>query len=92
MTCRQCGTEIADKALICYRCGAATTKRRVTPPARVPAQGGSLPALLALVVLVAAGLFMGQAGQGAIPREAGYVIAALAAVAIVWRLVAARRR
>ena len=23
MICRACGTEIADKALICYRCGAA---------------------------------------------------------------------
>ena len=22
MKCRQCGTEIADKALICFRCGA----------------------------------------------------------------------
>jgi uncharacterized membrane protein YvbJ len=37
MKCRQCGTEIADKALICYRCGHATTDPRVTPPA-----GGSL--------------------------------------------------
>ena len=25
MNCRNCGTEIADKALICFRCGAATT-------------------------------------------------------------------
>ncbi len=24
MVCAACGTEIADKALICYRCGAAT--------------------------------------------------------------------
>ena len=23
MKCRQCGTEIADKALICFRCGAS---------------------------------------------------------------------
>ena len=33
MTCRNCGTEIADKALICYRCGEATTEPRVKPPA-----------------------------------------------------------
>lgn len=33
MKCRQCGTEIADKALICYRCGHATTDPRVKPPA-----------------------------------------------------------
>jgi hypothetical protein len=33
MTCRNCGTEIANKALICYRCGKATTEPRVKPPA-----------------------------------------------------------
>ncbi len=26
MQCRNCGTEIADKALICFRCGTATTE------------------------------------------------------------------
>jgi predicted amidophosphoribosyltransferase len=26
MKCRQCGTEIVDKALICYRCGTAVTE------------------------------------------------------------------
>ena len=33
MTCRHCGTDIADKALICFRCGNATTTPRVKPPA-----------------------------------------------------------
>ena len=33
MICTSCGTEIADKALICYRCGDATTEPRVKPPA-----------------------------------------------------------
>ena len=32
MTCRHCGTDIADKALICYRCGRATSDPRVKPP------------------------------------------------------------
>jgi hypothetical protein len=31
MRCRSCGTEIADRALICYRCGAATTEARYKP-------------------------------------------------------------
>lgn len=31
MRCRQCGTEIADKALICYRCGTATTEAKFQP-------------------------------------------------------------
>jgi predicted nucleic acid-binding Zn ribbon protein len=32
MHCRYCGTEIAERALICFRCGRATTDPRVTPP------------------------------------------------------------
>ena len=37
MKCRFCGTEVADKALICYRCGRATTDPKVAPPT-----GGSI--------------------------------------------------
>ena len=33
MICRNCGTEIAEKALICYRCGKATSDPRIKPPA-----------------------------------------------------------
>ena len=36
MICKYCGTEIADKALICYRCGNATTEPRIKPPAEGP--------------------------------------------------------
>jgi ribosomal protein L40E len=32
MICKHCGTEIAVKALICYRCGQATTEPRIKPP------------------------------------------------------------
>ena len=32
MTCRFCQTDIADNALICYRCGRATTDPKVKPP------------------------------------------------------------
>ncbi|HEV8346141.1 MAG TPA: zinc ribbon domain-containing protein [Vicinamibacterales bacterium] len=31
MQCRNCGAEIADKALICYRCGTATTEAKYQP-------------------------------------------------------------
>ena len=37
MKCKYCDTEIADKALICYRCGKSTTEPRIAPPS-----GGSL--------------------------------------------------
>ena len=33
MQCRHCGAEIADKALICYRCGTATTEAKYQPAA-----------------------------------------------------------
>jgi uncharacterized membrane protein YvbJ len=31
MNCRNCGAEIADKALICYKCGTATTDAKYQP-------------------------------------------------------------
>lgn len=40
MLCRSCGTEIADNALICFRCGAATTE-----PVRQPYTGKPKPSL-----------------------------------------------
>ena len=32
MKCTNCQTEIADNALICYRCGKATKEPRIKPP------------------------------------------------------------
>jgi hypothetical protein len=31
MNCRKCGTEIADKALICFRCGASVEEAMTKP-------------------------------------------------------------
>lgn len=87
MICRQCGTEIADKALICFRCGAATSEPKVKPPSRTPSKRNNVVALLALVALAVAGVLMTRIASGAVPREAGYVVAALAAVVLVWRLI-----
>ena len=91
MVCRQCGTEIAEKALICYRCGTATNEPRIAPPppGRRPASRG--PLVLALLVLVISALFMGQVLTDQVPREVGYGLAALAVVAIGWHLAQRRR-
>lgn len=54
MTCKACGTEIADKALICFRCGAATSE-----PVRQPfvAKKRSLMPLIVFgLLLVLAGI------------------------------------
>ena len=52
MICRNCGTEIADKALICYRCGKPTTDARVAP-AVVRRGGPSTPLVASALALVA---------------------------------------
>ncbi len=62
MICRHCGTEIADKALICYRCGAATSDP-VRRPAAVRGRSGGVFSLVAMVLLALLGLYLGMAGR-----------------------------
>jgi hypothetical protein len=85
MQCRNCGTEIADKALICYRCGTATTEAKFKPAAIRGRRSTSSTLLssLALALLVIAGLYMGSAAAGNIPRAVGWAVAGLAAVILV---------
>ena len=49
MKCRSCGAEIAANALICYKCGTATTEPRIQPPAR--RRGLSRGTLAGLILL-----------------------------------------
>jgi uncharacterized membrane protein YvbJ len=57
MQCRNCGTEIAEKALICYRCGTATTEAKYQP-APLPRTGASSSRMLIATVLVIAVLVL----------------------------------
>jgi hypothetical protein len=93
MTCKNCGTEIADKALICYRCGQATFEAQRKPALTADRRGfmrryfGTLFVLLALL-----------AGWFAYTRYAQepspYVTTGFAVVCLViiaWRLYMQRR-
>ena len=62
MKCRSCGTEIAANALICYKCGTATTEPKIKPPAA--RRGGSRWVAIGVVVggLLAAAAVAQQAG------------------------------
>lgn len=71
MKCRNCGTEIADKALICYRCGTATTEARVQPPPE-PARRGPIPVVIAMLLLIAAGAFGLPYLEPGTPRYLGW--------------------
>jgi uncharacterized membrane protein YvbJ len=51
MHCRNCGTEIADKALICYRCGTSTTEAKFKP--HVPQRRRSRSTIAVVVSVLA---------------------------------------
>jgi hypothetical protein len=93
MRCKSCGTEIADKAIVCFRCGAGTTDpvRKAVP---VRPRRSILPSLLSVAVLLVGALYMGQASRTAADPERWQTIAAVlvgaAMVLLVLRVI--RRR
>jgi hypothetical protein len=93
MLCTHCGTEIADKAIICFRCGAGTTDP-VRQPARLPQRRSPLLGFVVVAVLLLLALYMGQASRTAADPDTYQTIAGvLAGVALfilILRLV--RRR
>lgn len=93
MICRSCGTEIADKAIVCYRCGAATTDP-VRQPVKIRRSRPLLPLVL-LVLLVLAGLYLALAGSTVVPEGFGFPVGLIIGVVIlvlVARLLRAPRR
>jgi hypothetical protein len=90
MRCRFCDTEIADKALICYRCGKPTVDARVAapPPARPwPAVAGVTAG--AAAVAAAVGLWLDGAAEWA--GWTATVVAGAVAIVGVWRRSLPRR-
>jgi zinc-ribbon domain len=84
--CRNCGTEIADKAIVCFRCGAGTTDpvRRAVPiaPTRSP-----LVAIVAMLTLIVLALYLGQASRTAASPDTFKLAAGLCAGAALAVLV-----
>lgn len=89
MICRNCGTEIADKAIICYRCGTATTDP-VRKPAEIRRQRGNLLPLVALILLILLGLYLGTAGRTVLPAAREYQLGALFAIMLAIVLLTVR--
>ena len=92
MLCKHCGTEIANKAIVCYRCGAGTTD-----PVRQPAQVKRRSPLFGFIVvalLLLLALFMGQASRTAADPNLYQTIAGLlvGAALVVFILRIVRRR
>jgi len=91
MVCRQCGTEIADKALICYRGGTATTEARFKPaaPARRPPR--LLIVLAVAVILIALTTAYVAFVRGAQAGATSGIVVAVALLVVVARAVLRRR-
>jgi amino acid permease len=89
--CRKCGTEIAAKALICYRCGTATTEPVFKPAAPRRSSLSLIVSLLALALLVITAAYMGRTAAGETPRLLSWIAVAVAVVVVVLRAYARRR-
>jgi hypothetical protein len=90
MICANCGTEIADKALVCFRCGQATVAA-VRKPAPPPSRLRGALVLVAFLILAAAALLLGRAGTVEVPPAVRWSVMAAAVALLVWRFVARRR-
>ena len=93
MQCRQCGTEIAEKAIVCFRCGAGTSDpvRKAVPvkPRRSPVVSAGV-----LIALLLVALYLWQVARSAANPELPELAAgvALGAAAVVLLLAILRRR
>jgi hypothetical protein len=91
MICRSCGTEIADKALICYRCGAATTEPKFKPADSRRRAPSLLPTVVALAILITIALLVGRFVSDPTLRLLASVVAAVVAVLVLVRAYRRRR-
>jgi len=93
MQCRQCGTEVADKALICYKCGAATTEPAFAPPpeTRARSRASFVPTLLAFALLAAGVVYLNGRSPNGVPRAVTWIVAGVAVAIVALRAYARRR-
>jgi hypothetical protein len=94
MNCRKCGATIADKAIVCYKCGTATTEAKYKAPV---ARGSWLSmnpvsSVLALALLVLCALYVQRLVTGGAPNALRWAIVVLAAAIVALRVIARRER
>ena len=88
MVCGTCGATIAEKAIVCYRCGAATAIP-VPPPRKLPPV--HRPWLLVTVLLIVAVVFgwLASTEPPGTARQIVYAVVGLAAMLwsgdLAWR-------
>ena len=93
MNCRQCGTEIADKALICFKCGAATTDPAFQPPGSAPrpSRVSFVITFVALLLLAGVALVLARSSPSGTPPYVTWIVAGVAIAIVALRAYARRR-
>ena len=92
MICRSCGTEIADKALICFRCGAATTEAKFRPaPVTKRTRASMVVAVLIVAALIALTVAYVEFTRNAEGGAVSGVVVAVALLVVIVRAVIRRR-
>lgn len=86
MVCKHCGTEIADKAIVCYRCGAGTTDP-VRQPVALARRRSPLLSFVVVAVMLLLALYMGQASRTAADPDRFQTIAGVLVVAAIVLLI-----
>ena len=82
MQCRNCGTEIADKAIVCFRCGVGTTDP-VRKPVPIKPVGRGMPLVAAVVPLLLALAALALSEASGYPREMDIAAMTLASAGIL---------
>jgi uncharacterized membrane protein YvbJ len=94
MQCRNCGAQIADKALICYRCGTATTEAKYQPAqlSRRSSRSGLIATVIALALIVVLFVVMGRIATGETSDYIRYAAVVVAVLIVALRAYVRRRR
>jgi bacteriorhodopsin len=92
VVCRNCGIEIADKALICYRCGTATTEPKFKAPGRRPSTSPLLWTVIAVALLAVMALVISRTTTGETSRALSYAAVTVAALVVILRAYLRRRQ
>ncbi len=85
MICTNCGTEIAERALICFRCGVATAQSVRRPPK--PRRRRWALAVVSAAGLASAGAALGGWVAPGVPHLAAWAIVGLALTGLVFGLI-----
>ena len=92
MVCKNCNSEIDDKALVCFRCGYATSERKVEPVVLTEDRDQSsrrqtwVPLVLAIVFIAVSGFFMTELAGGVPPDPMVWLMLAMAGGLLAWRV------